>query len=115
MNAPIEPQIIHQNGIPAFAVIPWDEYQRLIKAQQETEEPDVWFPHDVVEANTIQGKSLIKAWREHFNFTQQQLADKAGLTQSAIARMEVSDVAPRTATLKKIASAMNISIEQLRD
>ena len=93
MNAPIEPRIIHQNGIPAFAVIPWDEYQRLIKAQQETEEPDVWFPHDVVEANTIQGKSLIKAWREHFNLTQQQLADKAGLTQSAIARMEVSDVA----------------------
>ena len=115
MTEPIEPQIIHQNGAPAFAVIPWDEYQRLIKADRDDEEPDVWFPHDVVEANTIQGKSLIKAWREHFNLTQQQLADKAGLTQSAIARMEVSDAVPRTATLKKIASAMDISVEQLKD
>ena len=37
MNAPIEPQIVHRNGVPAFAVIPWDEYQGLISAQMESE------------------------------------------------------------------------------
>jgi len=115
MNKPIEPQIIHQNGMPAFAVIPWKEYQKLVKASEKTESPDVWFPHDVVHANTIQGKSLIKAWREYLNLTQQQLADKSGLTQSAIARMEIGDTVPRIPTLKKIASAMNISLEQLTD
>ncbi len=28
---------MHQNGVPAFAVMPWDEYQRLIRAQMESE------------------------------------------------------------------------------
>ncbi len=114
MTEPTAPQVIHQHGKPAFAVIPWDEYQRLIQGQK-TDEADVWLPHEVVELNVIHGKNLIKAWREHFNLTQQQLADKSGLTQSAIARLETGDSAPRTATLKKIAAAMGITLEQLSD
>ena len=31
MSAHIEPQIIMQNGKPAFAVIPWEEYQKLTR------------------------------------------------------------------------------------
>ncbi len=130
MNEPIKsqkrqlnPQIIQQNGQPAFAVLPWDEYRRLIKAaktyapyeSKDLEEPDVWFPHEVVKTNVIEGKSLIKAWREFLNLTQQQLADRANLPQSSIARMETSDKLPRTATLKKLANAMNITVEQLKD
>jgi len=129
MNEPIKPQkiqlklnpqIIQQNGQPAFAVLPWDEYSHLIKAvktyaQHEPKEPDVWFPHEVVKANVIEGKSLIKAWREFLNMTQQQLADRANIPQSSVARMEKADKPARTATLKKLANAMNITVEQLND
>ncbi len=47
--------------------------------------------------------------------TQKDLARKAGITQPALARLEKSDAKPRIGTLKKIAAAMEITIEQLTD
>lgn len=110
----INPQIIKQNGAPAFAVIPWDEYLRLVENQVEPDESHVWFPHEVVGAN-IRGDNLIKAWREYRGMTQENLAAKAGIKQPALARLERPDAKPRTATLKKLADAMGITVEQLVD
>ena len=114
MNAHTDPQIISHNGKPAFAVIPWNEYQKLIHSQIESDESDVWFPNDVVKAN-VRGDSLIKAWREYFKLTQAELAAKTGMKQSAMARLESNSVNPRKATLAKLAQAMGINIEQLID
>ncbi len=47
--------------------------------------------------------------------TQQELARRAEMTQPALARLEKSDSRPRIGTLKKIAAAMDITIEQLTD
>lgn len=55
MIAHTAPQIITQNGKPAFAVIPWDEYQFLIENSREKDEADVWFPHEVVKVNVRGG------------------------------------------------------------
>ena len=107
-----KPQIIQQNGEPAFAVIPWEEYQSLIENLAEPDDSDVWFPHEVVGAN-IRGDSLIKAWREYRGMTQEELALKAGIKQPALARLEKPDANPRTVTLKKLAAAMDLDIEQL--
>jgi ribosome-binding protein aMBF1 (putative translation factor) len=114
MSALTDPQIISQNGKPAFAVIPWNEYQALIHKQTEPDESDVWFPNEVVKAN-VRGESLVKAWREYFKLTQAELAAKAGMKQSALARMESSNARPRKATLSKLAEALGISVEQLID
>ena len=113
MSTLVEPQIIMQNGKPAFAVIPWEEYQKL--TNNAPDETDVWIPHEVVKANVINGATMIRAWREYFGMTQQELARKAGMTQPALARLEKSDSKPRTGTLKKISAAMGITIEQLTD
>lgn len=109
MSEHIKPQIITKDGKPAFAVIPWDEYQKLLG---EEDESDIWFPNEVVQAN-IRGDNLIKAWREHLELTQTELADKAGIKQPALARLEKSDSTPRTSTLKKLANAMDLDIEHL--
>ena len=114
MSAHIEPQIIKQDGKPAFAVIPWDEYQKLLKNQTEINESDVWFPNEVVKAN-VRGDSLIKAWREYLRLTQAELASKAGMKQSALARLENNTTNPRKSTLMKLAEAMGISVDQLID
>ena len=113
MSTLVEPQIIMQNGKPAFAVIPWKEYQKL--ARHDPHETDVWIPHEVVKANVINGATMIRAWREYFGMTQQELARKAGMTQPALARLEKSDSKPRIGTLRKISAAMDITIEQLTD
>ena len=109
-----KPQIIIQNNEPAFAVIPWIEYEYLVKNLAAPEESDVWFPNDVVKAN-VRGDSLIKAWREYFGLTQGELSQKAGIKQPALARLEKSDANPRKSSLKKLADAMGIALEQLLD
>jgi predicted transcriptional regulator len=114
MSAHTDPQVITQNGKPAFVVIPWNEYQELIHNQIESDEADVWFPNEVVKAN-VRGESLIKAWREYFKLTQAELSTKSGMKQSAIARLESNNVSPRKATLAKLAEAMGIGVEQLID
>jgi len=107
-----KPQTIEYNGKPAFVILPWEEYQGLIKNQIDPDESDIEFPHEVVAAN-VMGDSLIKAWREYKSLTQAELADMAGITQSALARMERPDTTPRRSSLKKLADAMGIAVEQL--
>lgn len=75
---------------------------------------DVEFPHEVVAAN-VMGDSLIKAWREYLGLTQEELAARAGIKKLAVARLEKPNANPRAATLKKLAEAMGILVEQLRD
>ena len=112
MNEHTDPQIISQNGKPAFAVIPWDEYQRLLRNQVSSDDSDIWFPNEVVKAN-VRGDSLIKAWREYFKLTQTELAVKAGMKQSALARLESSSSTPRKSTLVKLSEALGIRVDQL--
>jgi ribosome-binding protein aMBF1 (putative translation factor) len=114
MGIHTDPQVITQNGKPAFVVIPWNEYQELINKQIEPYESDTWFPNEVVKSN-VRGDSLIKAWREYLKLTQAELAYKAGMKQSALARLESGGITPRKATLVKLAEAMGISVEQLID
>ena len=114
MNALTEPQVIKQDDKPAFAVIPWDVYQELVK-NYIPDESDVWFPQEVVEANVVRGDSLPKAWREHFGLTQAEVAKRAGMSQPAYAKLEKPDANPRIATLRKIAKALGISLEHLTE
>ena len=114
MNAHIEPQVIKQGDKPAFAVIPWDTYQELVK-NYIPDESDVWFPQEVVESNVVKGNSLLKAWREYLGLTQAEVASGAGMSQPAYARLEKLNANPRTATLRKLAKTLGLSLEQLTD
>ncbi|NKQ37316.1 MAG: helix-turn-helix transcriptional regulator [Chloroflexi bacterium] len=80
---------------------------------QNTENKVVWLPHEVVKATLLGDVSLIRTWREYFGLTQQALAQRAGMSQPALARLEKGETKPRTATLKKLAAAMGISVAQL--
>lgn len=108
-----EPQIIMSDGKPAFAVIPWEEYQELTSQYHAAE--DVWIPHEVVKATLLPDVSLIRAWREYFGLTQQALAQQAGMSQPTLARLEKPTTKPRTATLQKLAKAMGITVAQLSE
>jgi ribosome-binding protein aMBF1 (putative translation factor) len=114
MSAHTDHQIIMQNGVPAFAVIPWNEYQKLVSKQTEEAEKDIWFPNDVVKA-TSRGDSLIKAWREHFGLSQGELAAKAGISESILVELESNAVSPKKTDLAKLAKAMEIDKKQLID
>ncbi len=102
-------QFIEQNGKPAFAVIPYDEYLKFLPGE------DVTIPHEVVGLVVKKGMNLVKAWRAHLGMTQAEVAERAAISQAALSQMEKSENKLRTATLEKLAGAMGLSVEQLRD
>ncbi len=109
----IDHQIIEMNGQPAFAVVPMALFKKLAE-QYTPDESEIIFPHEVVKAN-VKGDSLIKAWREYLGLTQQELADRLKVSQPALAKLEKPDANPRPGTLQKIASALDLSVEQLEE
>jgi len=98
-------QIIEENGKPAFAVIPYWEFVK-IKRHLEAPEKKALIPHEVVKMNVLDGVSMVKAWRTHLKMTQAELAEKAGITQSALSQIEKPGAKPHKATLEKIAAAL---------
>ena len=112
MNVPIDHQVIKKNGKPVFAVIPYDEYLELLKEKPDEE---VLLPHEVVRMHGLEDKSLVRAWREYKGMTQQAVADRMGISQASYAAMEKPDANLRYATMKKLARALEVEIEQIKD
>lgn len=109
MNIPTDVQIITHSGKPAFAVVPYDQWLKLTGQNEE-----VYFPHEVV-GFQLQGLSLIAAWRKYKKLSQEQLADKLGISQSAMAQIESRDSKPQNKTLQRVAAALNVTVEQLQE
>jgi prevent-host-death family protein len=106
-----EHQIISKNGIPMFVIVPYDEY--ISSRQKQKAEEKLYFPQEVVEKTAVDGKSLIRAWREYKRMSQKEVAEQMGITQAAYCQLEKSENRLRHATLKKIAAALGISVDQL--
>ena len=70
-------------------------------------------PDGVAARHLERGIPLIRAWREYLGLTQADLADRLGVTQSAIAQWESPDAYPRRATRAKIAKALGIHVSKL--
>lgn len=96
-------------GHPAFAVVPFAQYQALL-AGKSTAEPAI--PGKVVDLHFDQGMSPTRAWREYLRLTQAEVAGRMGVSQAAFAQMEAAK-RPRRATLQKVAAAMGLTLEQL--
>jgi len=109
MKAPTNIQYIEQNGKPAFVVIPYDEYIKWLPVEEDS------IPHEVAELVIKKNMNLVKAWRTYLGKTQSEIAKKAGISQAALSQMEKTDNPLRNATLEKLAIAMGLSVEQLKD
>ena len=55
----------------------------------------------------------IKEWRERRKLTQEQLAEKTGLSRGFLARLETARHDPKLSTLEKIAAALKVDIAKL--
>lgn len=67
----------------------------------------VYLPNEVVKAHAIDGKPLLRAWREHKALTQTDMARRMGISQTAYSRIEHS-AAPGPDILAKAARALDI-------
>ena len=115
MNTPTNHQVLTHNGKPAFAVIPYAEYLKLMERTEGRPDEEVTLPHEVVKMSTLGGMSLIRAWREHLGLTQEEIARRMGISQPAYAKLESGKTQPRIATCKRLAAAMGVEWEQLTE
>ena len=93
------------DGKPAFVVIPYVDYIEQLNAGRGL------IPHDVV-SRTVDGVTLMRAWREHRGLTQAEVARRLDISQSAYAQQEASERL-RKSSRDKIAAALGITPEQL--
>jgi ribosome-binding protein aMBF1 (putative translation factor) len=110
MSAHIDYRIQEVDG-RRYAMLPLDQFTALV--EQAGEADALTLPHEVVSRYLVEDVPLIRAWREYLSISQQELAQRLGVSQPQIAQWEHPEAKPRQATLKKIAAAMGIHVRQL--
>lgn len=108
MIAPINHQIIEKDGKPMFVLVPYEEYVSLFEQDEA-----ITIPQAVVEKHILEGMSLVRAWREYLGLSQQEVAQKMAISQSAYSQMEKAEANLRPKTVHKIAQALGIVSGQL--
>ena len=105
--APIKirrPQLVYQDGKPAFAVVPIDDWERIVDAlddledifvlEQDQADPNEEFlPAEMVYA-LLDGDNPVRVWREHRGLSQQQLAEAAGISKPYLSQLEAGNGRP---------------------
>ena len=109
-----------------FAVLPMDELKRLmddvemladvkaydaVKARIGSGEEEL-IPLEITERR-LEGESTVKIWREHRGLTQESLARAAKVSRPMIAAIEAGHKKGGIATLKKLAGALKLDLDQL--
>lgn len=85
----------------------WNEYEKTITSISEAEKKAIKQKSQMV--------SAIARRRRMLGWTQAEVAERAGLKQSAVARLENSPQIPRFDTLQKVAFALGLRFELVPD
>lgn len=118
-----EPQIIEQNGEPAFVVLPIAEWQRLVEPLQDLEDAlDIetitndanrrTIPAAVVD-RLLDDEPPLEVWREHRGLGRAELAARTGLTPGHIGHLETGRRHGTPDTLRRLATALDVSVDDL--
>jgi len=119
-------QIINREGMPEYAVIPYDEFERLREAAETLEDIQRYdaamkqisegdaetFPAEFV-SRLLSGEQPLCVWREYRNFTLAALGKACNVSASALSQIEQGKREPSAALLKKLAAALNCEMEEL--
>lgn len=81
----------------------WEEFEKEISSIDEIEKQAI--------KQTAMMVSVIVRRRRMLGWTQEQVAQRAGLTQSAVARLENAPSIPRFDTLQKVAIVLGLRFE----
>ena len=113
-------------GGKEFAILPMDRLKKLMddaamladvkaydaaKARLERGEDEL-IPLEMTERR-LAGESAVKLWREHRGMTQEALARASGVSRPMIAAIEAGHKRGGVATLKKLAAALRIDLDDL--
>ena len=122
MSIKPRPQIIEQDGKPAFVVVPIEEWRRIEEVLEDASDIAAFerflaageetFPAAVVDA-LIAGEHPVKVYRERRQMTQRDLAEIVGIAIPYLSQIEGRKREPSTDVLKKLAGALKVTVDDL--
>jgi DNA-binding XRE family transcriptional regulator len=118
-------QVIERDGKPEWAVIPYEEYERLVKeaemlhdvraydeAKKAIAEGEELIPSEVTYA-ILDGDNPVRVWREHRGLTQQRLAEAAGISAPYLSQIESGKRKGSAKVLAAIAKELGLSLDDV--
>jgi DNA-binding XRE family transcriptional regulator len=118
-------QIIEHNGAPEYAIIPFDEWEKIISRMEEMEDirdarnisssiaaGEETFPDDFIK-RLSSGENRLKVWREYRKLTLAKLAKACGVSIPAISQIENDKRTPSVNLLAKLSKALCCDMEDL--
>jgi len=120
-------QIIRSaNGKPEWAVLPYQEYLRIIEKAEMLEDireydlaknalaegAEELIPSEVVYA-ILDGVNPVRIWREYRGLTQHEVATKAGISTAYLSQLETGKRMGTPRVLSAIARVLDVDIDDL--
>jgi DNA-binding XRE family transcriptional regulator len=112
-------------GGQKMAVLPVDDYRRLLDAVEEQEDiaaaidaekrreaGEEYLPAEMVN-RLIDGENALRVWREHRNFTLTRLAEIAGINKATVSQLENGKAFGRPATWRALADALKVTVDDI--
>ena len=122
------PQIITTPQGEEMVVLSREEYDLLVDAAENSEDAHVYTDfHRKLKAGEeelvpaefanrlIDGESPIRVWREYRGLSQKNLAEKASISPPFLSQIEAGKRDGTPETLKKIAHALNVTVDDLME
>jgi len=125
MNARI--QIIEKDGEPEYAVVPYEDYRRLLELAENAEDiragdearralaagEDELLPAEVVDRLLRGDVHPVRVWREYRGMTQEALAGAAGISKSYLSLIESGRKRGSLQVLERIARALRLDLDDI--
>lgn len=117
-------QIIEKDGRPEYAVVPIDEYRRMVASLEESADRAAieravrenaageTVPGEVVHA-ILDGAPPLRAWRRHRRLTLDGLAAKVGVTKGYLSQIENGRKSGTLDLVRRLAGALGVTLDDL--
>jgi len=119
-------QILEAGGKPAFAIVPIDEYRRLLELAEDTADAaalqraarrlarreEETIPAAIVD-RLLAGESPVRVWREHRGLTAAALAARVGVTPAHVSKLESGKGEPSVGLLRKLSGTLGVELDLL--
>jgi DNA-binding XRE family transcriptional regulator len=121
-----KPTIITTPNGDRMVVIPVEEYERLVKAAEETTDvraydeakrrlasgQDELLPAIMIK-RILDGENALRVWREQRGLTLKELADRAQVSAPFVSQIEKGQREGSVETMRKLAEALKVSVDDL--
>ena len=120
-------QIIEREGKPEYAVLPYDEYLKLVELAEDVRDladakkatlelasgEDEAIPVETVNRLMAGNDHPLKIWREYRQLTQDVLGATAGVGKSYISQIESGSKFGSAKVLKALAEVLQVDVDDL--